>query len=165
MHPSPLSSTTIIIGFSKTSACARDASMGVAKRLTLTLLVFGLLILGSHGKTLAEPAPPPDETQGFNPALWLVNIYREHVSPIDGDRCPSFPTCSSYSVQAMEKHGFLLGWMMTVDRLLHEGQEETKVSPVVYYEGKWRIFDPVRNNDFWWYPPVNTKGNSNERLP
>ena len=139
--------------------------MGAAKRLTSTLLVLGLLILGSYGKASAEPPPPPDETGGFNPALWLVNLYREHVSPVDGDRCPSLPTCSSYSFQAIEKHGFFLGWMMSVDRLLHEGQEETKVSPVVYSKGTWRIFDPVRNNDFWWYHPVATKGNSNERIP
>ena len=65
--------------------------MGTAKRLTSTFLVLGLLILGSYGKALAEPASPPDETRGFNPALWLVNLYRDHLSPIDGDRCPSFP--------------------------------------------------------------------------
>ena len=136
--------------------------MGTAKRLTSTFLFFGLLILGSYGQALAEPASPPGETRGFNPALWLVNLYRDHISPIDGDRCPSLPTCSSYSVQAMKKHGLFLGWMMTVDRLIHEGREETNVSPVVYYEGKWKIFDPVQNNDFWWYPPVTTKGNANE---
>ena len=139
--------------------------MGTAKRLTFILLVLGLLIFGSYGKAPAEPSSPHDETGGFNPALWLVNLYREHISPIDGDRCPSLPTCSSYSLQAMEKHGFFLGWMMTVDRLLHEGKEEARVSPVIYFEGNWRIFDPVRNNDFWWYHPVATKGNSNERLP
>ena len=139
--------------------------MGTAKRLTSTFLVLGLLILGSYGKALAEPASPHDETRGFNPALWLVNLYREHVSPVDGDRCPSLPTCSSYSVQAMEKHGFFLGWMMTVDRLIHEGQEETKVSPVVFSEGKWRIFDPVWNNDFWWHRPLAIKGDSHEQTP
>jgi uncharacterized protein len=132
--------------------------MGTAKRLTLTLLVLGLLTLGSYSKALAESPSPHEKTESFNPALWLVNVYRHHISPIDGDRCPSLPTCSSYSVQAMEKHGFFLGWMMTVDRLIHEGQEETKVSSVVYYEGKWRIFDPVRNNDFWWYHPTTQHG-------
>jgi Putative membrane protein insertion efficiency factor len=165
MQPSPLSSTTIARKLSKPSACARDAFMGTAKRLTLSLLVLGLLTLGSCGKAFAQASPPPDKAEGVNPALWLVTLYREHISPIDGDRCPSLPTCSSYSVHAMEKHGFFLGWMMTVDRLIHEGQEETKVSPVVYHEGKWRIFDPVWNNDFWWHRPPATKGNSNERLP
>jgi hypothetical protein len=139
--------------------------MGKAKRLTSTFLVLGLLILCSCGKALAEPGSPPGETQGLNPALWLVNLYRDHISPLDGDRCPSLPTCSSYSVQAIKKHGIFLGWMMTVDRLIHEGQEEARVSPVVYYEGKWRILDPVQNNDFWWYHPVPTKGHSNEPIP
>jgi hypothetical protein len=125
--------------------------MGTAKRLTSTLVFLGLLTLGSFSDAFTQTSSPRDETSGFNPALWLVHLYRNHISPIDGDRCPSLPTCSSYSVQAMEKHGLFLGWMMTVDRLLHEGQEETKVSPVVYHEGKWKLFDPVRNNDFWWH--------------
>jgi hypothetical protein len=139
--------------------------MGTAKRLTSILLLLGLLNFADCDKALSQTSPPREETIGFHPALWLLNLYRNHVSPIDGDRCPSLPTCSSYSVQAMQKHGFFLGWMMTVDRLLHEGQEETKVSPVVYHEGKWRIFDPVQNNDFWWNHPVTTKGNSHERIP
>ena len=41
---------------------------------------------------------------------------------------------------------------MTVDRLIHEGSEETKVSPVVLVDGQYKILDPVENNDFWWYP-------------
>jgi hypothetical protein len=139
--------------------------MGTVKHLTTTLLVLGLLTLGSHGKAFAEPSSSPDKTEVPNPGLWLVNLYREYISPIDGDRCPSLPTCSSYSVQAIKKHGFFIGWMMTVDRLIHEGQEETKVSPVVYYEGKWRILDPVESNDFWWYHPVAKKGTSNEPIP
>jgi len=44
-----------------------------------------------------------------------------------------------------------MGWIMTVDRLIHEGEEEKKVSPVVYHRGRWKIYDPVENNDFWWY--------------
>lgn len=128
--------------------------MGKTKPLTATFLLLGLLTLGSHGKALAETSPFAEEGQGFSPALWLVNIYREHISPIDGDRCPSLPPCSTYCFQAVRKHGFLMGWMMTVDRLLHEGKEETNVSPVVYSDGKWKIFDPVQNNDFWWYGPA-----------
>jgi len=40
---------------------------------------------------------------------------------------------------------------MTVDRLIHEGNEETSVSPLIYSKGEWKILDPVENNDFWWY--------------
>jgi hypothetical protein len=62
------------------------------------------------------------------------------------------PTCSSYSIEAFRKHGFFIGWMMTVDRLIHEGKEEAAVSPLLFSEGKWRLYDPVENNDFWWSP-------------
>ena len=48
--------------------------------------------------------------------------------------------------------------MMTVDRLIHEGKEEASVSPLLFSEGKWKLYDPVENNDFWW-TPVNRKPN------
>ena len=43
-----------------------------------------------------------------------------------------------------------MGWLMTVDRLIHESDED-KVSPVVVRDGKGKIIDPLENNDFWWY--------------
>jgi hypothetical protein len=95
-----------------------------------------------------------DETAGktgFNLGTWLTSFFRDHISPVDGSRCPSIPSCSSYSTLAFKKHGFLIGWIMTVDRLIHEGNEETSVSPLVYSKGEWKILDPVENNDFWWY--------------
>jgi len=91
-----------------------------------------------------------EEAHSFSLGEWLITFYSKHISAVDGDRCPSFPSCSAYSARAFKKHGFFLGWMMTVDRLIHEGKEETKVSPVVFSEGKWKIYDPVENNDFWW---------------
>jgi len=125
--------------------------------LFLNLILFGLL----HSSALAdvEKISRPsnaDSSEGdiqFNPGRWLVSFYREHISPVDGSRCPSVPSCSSYGIKALKKHGFFIGWMMTVDRLIHEGQEETKVSPIVFSQGKWKIYDPVENNDFWWYLP------------
>ena len=104
------------------------------------------------------PEPKQGES-GFNPGVWLLNIYRDHISPVDGGRCPSMPSCSSYSVEAFKKHGFFLGWIMTVDRLIHEGKEESLVSPLVFSKGTWKLYDPVENNDFWW-SPVNRKQNA-----
>ncbi|HDZ23026.1 MAG TPA: membrane protein insertion efficiency factor YidD [Desulfobacteraceae bacterium] len=95
--------------------------------------------------------PKTGGAESLNVGAWLVSLYRDHLSRVDGDRCPSFPSCSSYSVQAFQKHGFIMGWMMTVDRLFHEGDEEKEVSPMVYDHGRMKIYDPVENNDFWWY--------------
>jgi len=85
-----------------------------------------------------------------NAGVWLASFFRDVISPVDGDRCPSLPTCSSYSVSAFKKHGFFTGWLMTVDRLIHEGNEGS-VSPSVYHKGRLRTLDPVENNDYWWF--------------
>ena len=86
-------------------------------------------------------------------SVWLISSVWKHISKIDGKECPSYPSCSTYSILAFKKHGFIMGWLMTVDRLIHEGKEELKVSPMIYYRGKMKIYDPVENNDFWWYKP------------
>ena len=101
--------------------------------------------------------PGADKPLEFNPAAWLVSLYRDHLSAVDSDRCPSEPSCAGYSINAFRKHGFFVGWMMTVDRLIHEGREEAQISPLTYSEGRWKIFDPVENNDFWWFPREQTQ--------
>jgi len=47
-----------------------------------------------------------------------IKEFREYISVVDGDRCQMVPTCSTYSLQAVEKHGFLYGILMTTDRLI-----------------------------------------------
>jgi hypothetical protein len=93
----------------------------------------------------------------FNIGAWFSSSVWRHISAVDGQRCPSEPTCSSYSAQAFRKHGFLIGWVMTVDRLIHEA-DEGRHSPLVRSNGVLKIFDPVANNDFWWY-------GKNEKVP
>jgi len=60
-----------------------------------------------------------------------------------------YPTCSSYSLQVIEKHGFFIGIVMTADRLIHESNE-MDYAPIINTGNKLRYFDPVSNNDFWW---------------
>jgi hypothetical protein len=129
------------------------------KVLALLCLVL-FLVTGGHTPGLCaeeeisrqSDSPSSEEVSGFNPAQWLLSIYKNHISPVNADRCPSYPSCSSYAEQAMKKHGFFMGWIMTVDRLIHEGKEETTVSPYIHFDGEDLILDPVENNDFWWYP-------------
>jgi hypothetical protein len=77
-----------------------------------------------------------------------VKFFRDVISPVDGDRCPMYPTCSEYSIQALRKHGPFLGFVMIADRLIHE-KDEMKYAPRVMVNGTWRYYDPVENNDFW----------------
>jgi len=83
-----------------------------------------------------------------------VKVFVHSVSRVDGDRCPMYPTCSSYSLQAIEKHGFFLGIVMTADRLIHESNE-MDYAPLIEAGDGVHYFDPLRNNDFWWYKDKN----------
>ena len=123
----------------------------VCQSLALCSVLIALLLTSGIEKAWGEEDSPS------NPLIWVLKAYQEHISPVDGGRCPSVPTCSSYSIEAFKKHGFFMGWMMTVDRLIHEGKEESAVSPLLFSEGKWRLYDPVENNDFWWSPLDRTK--------
>ncbi|MFH1481836.1 MAG: membrane protein insertion efficiency factor YidD [Pseudomonadota bacterium] len=124
----------------------------------ILLMCFIPLIMATLSPVMAsevnDQSPVAGDTgeTNFNPGAWVVSFYRNYISPVDGDRCPSYPSCSSYSMMAIRKHGFFVGWVMTVDRLVHEGKGETRVSPMIFSNGRWKIYDPVENNDFWWYP-------------
>ena len=48
----------------------------------------------------------------------VVRGYRLVLSPWLGNACRFEPTCSRYSLQALERHGALAGSYLTVHRLL-----------------------------------------------
>jgi uncharacterized protein len=48
----------------------------------------------------------------------LVKGYRLFLSPWLGSSCRFTPTCSAYSLQALEQHGALVGSYLTVARLV-----------------------------------------------
>jgi len=108
-----------------------------------------------HWGEIAERDPVPAKTPevlgwGQRVGIQLMTFFIQYISPVDGDRCPCYPTCSDYSRQAIAKHGLLVGGVMTFDRLLHEGDEVHRVPRVRVY-GTDRYYDPLENNDFWWY--------------
>jgi putative membrane protein insertion efficiency factor len=82
--------------------------------------------------------------------IQAVKFYQNFISPITEARCPMYPSCSVYSIEAIEKHGAIMGFVMTADRLLHE-INETDHAPMIKKGGRWKYYDPVSNNDFWWY--------------
>ena len=47
----------------------------------------------------------------------LVKGYRLFLSPWLGSSCRFTPTCSAYSLEALEKHGALAGSYLTIARL------------------------------------------------
>ena len=79
-----------------------------------------------------------------------VKFYQYAISPVIGSRCSMYPSCSNYSLLVIKKHGGLIGFAMTVDRLMHEA-EELRSGPLIEEDnGRYLVYDPVENNDFWW---------------
>lgn len=78
-----------------------------------------------------------------------IQFYQAFLSGADGHRCPMTPSCSSYALSAVRRHGALAGWIMACDRLMRCGRDELRHSPKVATRDGWRWQDPLDNNDFW----------------
>ena len=50
--------------------------------------------------------------------ICLIKFYRKYISPIKGTKCPYFPTCSEYGMEAIEKHGALKGGFLAIYRII-----------------------------------------------
>jgi len=50
-------------------------------------------------------------------AIMLLDGYRYAVSPFLGPHCRFYPSCSEYSREAIQRHGFAQGLWLTIRRL------------------------------------------------
>jgi hypothetical protein len=91
-------------------------------------------------KTALEPTSPV-----VLPLLWAMRAYRATVSRVDGDRCPSYPSCSAYALEAVQRHGPLLGLTLTAGRLVAEA-DEAAFAPRIHIGGRWKVYAPVEDD-------------------
>ena len=49
--------------------------------------------------------------------LFLIKIYQKAISPLLGNHCRFYPTCSAYSCEAIKKHGAAKGLFLSAKRL------------------------------------------------
>lgn len=50
--------------------------------------------------------------------LLILKFYKKFISPFLGNHCRFYPTCSSYTYEAIEKFGVLKGIILGTIRLL-----------------------------------------------
>ena len=81
------------------------------------------------------------------PARLLITFFQKVISPVDGATCDFYPTCSAYAREALKKHGLLLGLTMANERANREHSPEGY--ELIFRFGRYYIYDPVENNDFW----------------
>ena len=71
--------------------------------------------------------------------IGLIKIYQMVLSPWIGRECRFLPTCSHYSIEAIERFGFLRGSWLMIARII-------RCNP-----GGGSGFDPVPKT-FSWFP-------------
>ena len=49
--------------------------------------------------------------------IGIVHLYQRVVSPWMPDSCRFKPTCSAYSIEALQKHGAVKGGWLTIKRI------------------------------------------------
>lgn len=82
---------------------------------------------------------------------FLIQLYQRWVSPFLGKTCRFQPSCSTYTIEAIQKHGTLKGICLGVGRLLHCHPYCSK-----------DIYDPVPER-FAWRDMIGYKKRSNQK--
>ena len=156
--------------------CPKDPDCPDARRLLHAAISFGVLFLVAsllwmqtaqadegllrgprkNVRTGAEAAAPAAAQPGITEKIAAAPVlfYQRFLGSSWGHRCPSYPSCSNYALLAIRKHGAFLGSVMTFDRLQHEA-EEVRYSPQILAGGTIKVYDPLENNDYWWYTPAH----------
>ncbi len=50
--------------------------------------------------------------------IWIIKFYRKYLSPLKSTKCPYFPSCSQYGLEAVERYGALKGGLLCIWRIL-----------------------------------------------
>jgi putative membrane protein insertion efficiency factor len=48
----------------------------------------------------------------------VIKFYKYFISPLLGSNCRFYPNCSSYSLEAIQRYGAIIGCYLTLKRLL-----------------------------------------------
>ncbi|HOF12801.1 MAG TPA: membrane protein insertion efficiency factor YidD [Spirochaetota bacterium] len=50
--------------------------------------------------------------------ILLIKMYKLIISPLLPNVCRFYPTCSSYAIEALSKHGLCKGGFLSIKRIL-----------------------------------------------
>jgi len=50
--------------------------------------------------------------------IFGIELYRKYISPMKRTKCPYYPSCSTYGLEAVRRYGALIGGSMAFYRIL-----------------------------------------------
>lgn len=107
-------------------------------------------VLPEAQRTIVARAKPHSTANGpLQASAWLwYQGYKNTLSKVDGNSCRFYPSCSTFGLRAVRRHG-LLGVAMTFGRL-HKNHQDARHYPM---NQPPFLDDPVANYGFWLRPP------------
>ncbi|MBK6637415.1 MAG: membrane protein insertion efficiency factor YidD [Rhodocyclaceae bacterium] len=51
------------------------------------------------------------------PLVFLIRCYKYFISPWIGSRCRFYPSCSAFAIEALRKHGVVVGGALALRRI------------------------------------------------
>lgn len=50
--------------------------------------------------------------------IFVIKLYRKYLSPLKSTKCPYFPSCSQYGLEAVETYGAWKGGLLSLWRII-----------------------------------------------
>ncbi len=125
------------------------------------LLLLCPLFLFARSDPYVEPwgrdsdlkTPPTEQIASATPGIVariadsVIRFHQNVISPTSGSRSNFRPTSSRYMQLAVQRYGFVKGYLMGCDRLLRENDEDW-VYRTIEIEGKTYKFDPAWSDKY-----------------
>ncbi len=118
------------------------------------ILFFILLISIVYSQGLKSPTDfdiPPLETEinselsiSVIPFTSIIKFYQGTLSQIKGENCQFYPTCSQYSIEALQQYG-IKGVFIAADRL-HRCGHDLQFYTKVIVNDKIKYLDMITEN-------------------
>jgi uncharacterized protein len=87
--------------------------------------------------------PPPQRSIFVKVGEKMIRFHQEVISPADGPRSHFIPSSSEYTLNAMRKYGFFIGFSMGCDRLMRENNDPWVYQKITAPDGKVLKWNPV----------------------
>lgn len=112
--------------------------------IIIFILLSACALFGQKPPINRMKGPVKQQFSDKKPESSMISLYQKYISPIDGDRCPMHPGCSSYMSEAIAKKGLILGVIMGSDRLQRCGRK-LRSYPWIIKGNSFYAYDPVED--------------------
>lgn len=93
---------------------------------------------------VSAPTCQPEKGPGVSLSRLLIRFHQTVITQIDGPRSHFRPSSSQYTLDAIERYGFIQGWLLGCDRLLRENSDPWIYPKRLNEHGELYKWDPIR---------------------